>query len=301
MSRLQRRRFSEPAEVRRFPHGRVDVVELDDIVVGRMTYEPGWRWSQDVKPVAGTERCQYHHVGVTLQGRLRVEMPDGLEMEIGPGEVFEIPPGHDAWVVGDAPWVSVDFEAMRSYGRSIEDRGDRFLTSMLFTDIVGSTALAATLGASKWKELLARHNERAERVIDRHHGRLVETTGDGLLALFDGAERAVRSAIAVRGAMNALELEIRQGVHTGEIELVGGGVRGIAVHLAARIMALAGAGEILVSSTVHDLVDASGLAFEDRGSHELKGFSGARQVFAVVEEKAALEEPAALEKAAAQG
>jgi class 3 adenylate cyclase len=301
VSRLQRRRFSEPADVRRFPHGRVDVVELDDIVVGRMTYEPGWRWSQDVKPVAGTELCQYHHVGVTLQGRLRVEMPDGLEMEIGPGDVFEIPPGHDAWVVGDAPWVSVDFEAMRSYGRTIEDRGDRFLTSMLFTDIVGSTALAATLGPSKWKELLAQHNERAERVIDRHHGRLAETTGDGLLALFDGAERAVRSAIAVREAMKALDLEIRQGVHTGEIELVGGSVRGIAVHLAARIMALAGPGEILVSSTVRDLVDASGLAFLDRGAHELKGFSGARQVFAVVEEKAAVDEPAALEEAAAQG
>jgi class 3 adenylate cyclase len=287
VSRLQRARFSEPKEVRQFPNGRVDVVELDDIVVGRMTYQPGWRWSQDVKPVAGTERCQYHHVGVTLQGRLRVEMPDGTELEVGPGDVFEFPPGHDAWVVGDAPWVSVDFEAMRSYGRTIEDRGDRFLTSMLFTDIVGSTALASSLGAGGWNQLIAQHNERAERVIDRHHGRMVETTGDGLLALFDGAERAVRAAIAIRGAMKALDLEIRQGVHTGEVELVAGTARGIAVHLAARVMALAEAGEILVSSTVRDLVDASGLVFQDRGSYELKGFAGARHVFAVVEEATA--------------
>ena len=120
--RLQRRRFSEPADVRRFPHGQVDVVELDDVVVGRMTYQPGWRWSVDVKPIAGTEQCQYHHLGVTLDGRLRVQMPDGPELEIGPGDVFEIPPGHDAWVVGDSPWVSVDFEAMRTYGRTAEER-----------------------------------------------------------------------------------------------------------------------------------------------------------------------------------
>ena len=113
MARLQRKRFSEPVDVRRFPHGRVDIIELDDTVVGRMSYEPGWRWSVDVKPIATTESCQYHHVGVTLEGRLRVEMPDGTQLEIGPGDVFEIPPGHDAWVVGDTPWVSIDWEAMR--------------------------------------------------------------------------------------------------------------------------------------------------------------------------------------------
>jgi len=248
-----------------------------------MWYEPGWRWSIDVKPSAGTERCQYHHIGLTLQGRLRVEMPDGTELEVGPGDVFEIPPGHDAWVVGDGPWVSVDFEAMRTYGRSLEQRGDRVLASLLFTDIVDSTARAESLGDRAWHELLAQHNQVAERVIDRMSGRLVKTTGDGLLAVFDGAERADRAALAIRGALASLDLRIRAGVHSGEIELVGDDVRGLAVHAAARVMALAQGDEILVSGTVRDLLDGSNLQFEDRGSHPLKGLSGARPIFAVVE------------------
>jgi class 3 adenylate cyclase len=283
MSKLQRKRFGEPAEVREFPNGRVDVVELDDYVVGRMTYQPGWRWSHDVKPVAGTEWCQYHHIGVTLQGRLRVEMPDGIELEIGPGDVFEIPPGHDAWVIGDGPWVSVDFEAMRTYGRTSHEPGDRVLGSLLFTDIVESTALASRLGPRKWAELLGQHNERAERIIDRQHGRLIQTTGDGLVALFDGAERAVRAGIAIRGGLAALDLQIRAGVHVGEVELVGGNPRGLALHTAARVMAAARPGEILVSETVRTLMDATGFAFEDRGTHELKGLTGPRQLFAVTE------------------
>ena len=93
MARLQRKRFSEPVDVRRFPHGRVDIIELDDTVVGRMSYEPGWRWSVDVKPIATTESCQYHHVGVTLEGRLRVEMPDGTQLEIGVNGHVKVPTG----------------------------------------------------------------------------------------------------------------------------------------------------------------------------------------------------------------
>ncbi|MBA2756362.1 MAG: cupin domain-containing protein [Chloroflexi bacterium] len=90
--RLQRRRFSEPSHVRTIPRGRIDIVELDDTVVGRETYEPGWRWSVDVKPIAGTDTCQYHHLGVTLSGRLRAQMADGTELEVGPGDIFEMPP-----------------------------------------------------------------------------------------------------------------------------------------------------------------------------------------------------------------
>jgi class 3 adenylate cyclase len=283
MARLQRRRFSEPSAVRRFPRGRIDVVELDDNVVGRMTYEPGWRWSTDIKPIAGTERCQNHHLGITLQGRLRVEMPDGTELEVGPGEVFEFPPGHDAWVVGDEPWVSVDFLAMRTYGRSADERRERTLASILITDIVDSTARASELGPGQWRELLAAHNESAERVIDRLGGRLVKTTGDGVLALFASAEGAVRAAVAVKDAVEALGLQIRSGVDTGEVELLSGDVRGLAVHAAARISALATPGEVLVSGTTRDLLEASGLRFEDRGRHELKGLAGPRSIFALTE------------------
>jgi class 3 adenylate cyclase len=277
--RLQRRRFSEPSDVRTIPHGRIDVVDLDDTVVGRMTYEPGWRWSIDVQPIAGTDTCQYHHLGVTLSGRLRAQMSDGTELELDPGDVFEIPPGHDAWVVGDEPWVSVDFEAMRTFGRQRDARDERILATMVFTDIVDSTRSAREFGAARWRDLVGEHNRKASAAIDRHRGRLVKTTGDGVLAQFDGAERAVRGAAAIREAAHGLGLEIRAGVHTGEVELTADDVRGIAVHTAARIMAVAESGEILVSSTVMDLLDGSGLTFEDAGIHELKGLHGARQLY----------------------
>jgi class 3 adenylate cyclase len=277
--RLQRRRFSESSDVRTLPHGRIDVVDLDDTVVGRMTYEPGWRWSVDVKPIAGTDTCQYHHLGITLAGRLRAQMADGTELELAPGDIFEIPPGHDAWVVGDEPWVSVDFEAMRTFGRQRDDRDERILATMVFTDIVDSTRNAAALGAGRWHDLVGEHNRKASAAIDRHRGRLVKTTGDGVLAQFDGAERAVRAAVAIREAALGLGLEVRAGVHTGEVQMTADDVRGIAVHTAARIMAVAASGEILVSATVTDLLDGSGLIFEDAGAHELKGIPGARQLY----------------------
>jgi len=279
--RLQRRRFTEPSDVRTMPRGRIDVVELDDTLVGRMTYEPGWRWSVDIQPIAGTDTCQYHHVGVTLSGRLRAQMPDGTELEIGPGDVFEIPPGHDAWVVGDEPWVSVDFEAMRTYGKQLDARDERILASIVFTDIVDSTRRAEKLGAARWRDLVGEHNRKAASAIDRFRGRLVKTTGDGVLAQFDGAERAVRGAAAIRDAAQSLGLAIRAGVHTGEVQTVAGDVRGIAVHTAARIMAEAGSDEILVSATVMDLLDGSAVKFEDAGSHELKGLHGIRQLYRV--------------------
>ena len=288
--RLQRRRFTEPSDVRTIPHGRIDIVDLDDTVVGRMTYEPGWRWSVDVRPIARTDTCQYHHLGVTLSGRLRAQMADGTELELGPGDVFEIPPGHDAWVVGEEPWVSVDFEAMRTFGRQRDTRDERILATMVFTDIVDSTHRAGELGAGRWRDLVGEHNRKAAAAIDRHRGRLVKTTGDGVLAQFDGAERAVRSAAAIREAAGGLGLEVRAGVHTGEVELTADDVRGLAVHTAARIMAVAGSGEILVSATVMDLLEGSALTFEDAGIHELKGLRGARQLYRLETLDAALAE-----------
>jgi class 3 adenylate cyclase len=293
MARLQRRRFTDPDDVRAIPHGRIDVVELDDRVVGRMTYEPGWRWSVDIKPIAATDSCQFHHVGVTLSGRLRAQMRDGTELEIGPGDVFEIPPGHDAWVVGDEPWVSVDFEAMRAYARAEPASGRRTLFSILFTDIVDSTAQAVARGPASWRDIVRGHNELAEREIDRHEGRLVKTTGDGVIALFDSAERAVRAGSALRDVLKPLGIRIRAGVHTGEVELAPGDVRGVAVHTAARIMALASADDVWVSSTVRELVDGSGLEFADRGFHELKGLPGQRQLYALVRPRSGRARPLA--------
>jgi class 3 adenylate cyclase len=279
MARLQRRRFSEPDEVRTMPNGTVDVVSLDDRVIGRMSYQPGWRWSVDVKPIAATQSCQFHHVGVTISGRLRVEMTDGLELEIGPGEVFEIPPGHDAWVIGDEPWVSVDFEAMRSYARASTAGARRMLATIVMTDIVDSTARAVSLGASPWRDVVGRHNEMAEKLVDRHEGHLIKTTGDGIIAVFDSAELAVAAAAAFAESVLELGLHIRVGVHTGEIEPGATDVRGLAVHAAARIMAVAGPDEVLVSSTVRDLLEGTDFTFEDRGQHDLKGMPGSRQLY----------------------
>ena len=279
MARLQRRRFSEADEVRNHPNGTVEVVSLDDRVIGRMTYQPGWRWSVDVKPIAGTQSCQFHHVGITISGRLRVEMSEGLELEIGPGEVFEIPPGHDAWVVGDEPWVSVDFEAMRSFARPSSATARRLLATIVMTDIVDSTARAVSMRAARWRDVVGRHNELAEQVVDRHEGHVIKTTGDGIVAVFDSAELAVAAASALTRAVRALDLHIRVGVHTGEVEPGATDVRGLAVHAAARIMALAGPDEVLVSATVRDLLEGTDLAFEDRGQHDLKGLPGSRQLY----------------------
>ncbi len=285
MARLQRRRFEDSDDVRTISNGRIEVVELDDRVIGRMTYQPGWRWSVDVKPIAGTQTCQFHHVGVTTSGRLRVQMPDGLELEIGPGEVFEIPPGHDAWVVGEEPWVSVDFEAMRAYAKSQPDSGRRVLSSLLFTDIVDSTARAVAAGPARWRELVSRHNEVAERIIDQQGGRLVKTTGDGVIALFDSAERAVRAAGQLTEAMHAMAIEIRAAVHTGEVEQSQGDVRGVAVHTAARLLDTAHHGDVVVSSTVRELLDGTDLDFEDHGVFSLKGLPGERQLFRLLPER----------------
>ncbi|MEO6350547.1 MAG: adenylate/guanylate cyclase domain-containing protein [Candidatus Limnocylindrales bacterium] len=279
MARLQRRRFNETEDVRTTPRGRVEVVELDDRVVARMVWSPGWRWSDDVKPIAGTQSCQSHHVAIALSGQLRVQMTDGIEMEINGGEVFEIPPGHDAWVVGDEPFVSVDFESMRGFAKSDPGVVRRALATVLMTDIVDSTALAVAHGPARWQELVGRHNELSERIIDRHQGRLIKTTGDGVIGLFDSAERAVRAAISIAGSVEAVGLQVRAAVQTGEVEMSAGDVRGIVVHTVARMMSLAGGGEVVISATVRDLLDATDLDFEDFGLHELKGLPGQRQLY----------------------
>jgi len=275
--------FFRPDEIRSFDHGRLEVVNLGDESIGRQVFEPGWRWSIHVKPLAGTPSCEFHHLGYMVSGRFRTQMDDGSVLETSPGDVFDIPAGHDAWVVGDEPAVSIQWSGIRTFGAPLLAAGERVLTTVLFTDIVDSTTRAVSLGDRAWQTLLAGHNEQVRRALDRHAGLEVKTTGDGFLARFDAPARAVRCAAAIRSATRELGLEVRAAAHTGEVEIVGDDIRGVAVHMAARILALADPGEILLSSTTRDLVDGSGMAFADRGRHELKGIDGVRQVFALKE------------------
>ena len=158
---------------------------------------------------------------------------------------------------------------------------DRILATVLFTDIVGSTEKAAAIGDRRWRDLLESHHSAVRRNLDRFRGREVKTTGDGFLAVFDGPARGVRCACAIADEIRPLGIEVRAGLHTGECEIMGDDYGGLAVHIGARVAALAGPGEVLVSSTVKDLVAGSGLHFNDHGSQSLKGVPGEWRIFAV--------------------
>ena len=280
---LRRKRFDRPDETRPFLRGRIEVVELGELVIGRAIYEPGWRWSESVKPIAGTESCRYHHVGYVVSGQLQVEMDEGASLLLRPDDVYEIPPGHDAWVVGDEPWVTVDYAGRRTFAKSPMATTDRILSSVVFTDLSKSTQTARELGDVRWAAVLADHNQAVRREIERFAGREIQTTGDGFLVIFDSPSRAVRGARAIVSAAEPMGLTSRAAVHSGEIELVGAEVRGIVVHAAARILGIAGPGEVLVSDTVRDLLAGSGLKFDERGEHELRGLEGTRRLFRLVD------------------
>ena len=186
---------------------------------------------------------------------------------------------HLPWA-GDADAVLGEIEEFLTGARSLPE-ADRVLATVMFTDIVGSTERAAKLGDARWRELLASHQASVRRELTRFRGREVKTLGDGCLATFDGPARAIRCGHAIAEAARSSDLEVRVGLHSGEVELMGEDVGGIAVHIAARVGALADAGEVLVSSTVKDLVAGSGLRFDDRGTQRLKGVPDEWQLFAV--------------------
>jgi class 3 adenylate cyclase/pimeloyl-ACP methyl ester carboxylesterase len=180
------------------------------------------------------------------------------------------------------PWRE-SFQTIHQFvtGQQAEVADDRVLATVLFTDIVDSTRRAAEMGDRDWHALLDAHDAVVRSQLARFRGREVNTSGDGFLAMFDGPQRAIRCAMAIRDAVRSLGIQVRAGLHTGECEIRGGDIGGIAVHIGARVSALAGPNDVLVSSTLRDLVIGSGLEFEDRGAHELKGVPGEWQIFAV--------------------
>ncbi len=206
-----------------------------------------------------------------------------LAAQIPMAKYVELPGVDHFWFEGDSEIILAEVEEFVTGVRPIPVP-DRVLLTVLFTDIVDSTRRASQLGDRRWRDLLEQHHRAVRAELERFRGREIDTAGDGFLAVFDGPARAIRCALAITTAVRDLGVEIRVGVHTGECEIIGASVAGLAVHIGARVSALAGPGGVLVSSTVKDLVVGSGFLFKERGRYELKGVPGEWQVFVVIKE-----------------
>ena len=233
----------------------------------------------DVRELLASVQCPTLVLHRTGDRDSRVEEGQYIAERI-PGAQYVELKGDDHLVAIDPDQILDEVEEFLTGARPAPP-SHRVLTTVLFTDVVGSTEHLQRLGDEAWAALLDRHHDAVRTELRRYSGEELDTAGDGFLAAFDGPARAIRCALGVREVLRPLGLELRAGVHTGEVERrPGEKPRGIALHLGARIASVAAAGEVLVSSTTHDLVAGSGLEFEDRGEHELKGIEGARRLFA---------------------
>ena len=233
---------------------------------------------RDILPSIRVPTLIAHRTGDT---QFRVGHGRYLAEHIKDARLLEFP-GDDHFFVGhDLEELAGEIEEFVTGSRSAV-AADRVLATVMFTDIVDSTTAAAAMGDRAWRGLLDRHDEAVRRQVERYRGEVVKQTGDGIAATFDGPGRAITCACAIRDVVRPLGLEIRAGLHTGEIDRRGDDVSGVGVHIAARVAALAQPGEVLVSSTVKDLVVGSGIAFEDRGTHQLKGVPDEWRLLSVV-------------------
>jgi class 3 adenylate cyclase len=280
MSRVEVRDLGEPEAVVSYPLGATYQVRLAQTVISRHVLQPGWSWEEHAKPLAGTSSCELYHRGVVLSGRMGIRTDEGDELIIDPNQVFDLPPGHVTWVEGNDVLVMVDWAG--GAGFDARPGGEaRSMATILFTDIVDSTALARDAGDASWKRTVAMHEDVVRSVLAGFGGREVETAGDSFLVVFDSAEGAIRCGLELVGALGAIQVPIRVGIHCGEVVMTGDHVRGLAVHAAARIVDRAGAGEVLVSGIARDLAEgATGLTFESRGRHRLKGLEREHELFA---------------------
>jgi pimeloyl-ACP methyl ester carboxylesterase/class 3 adenylate cyclase len=239
----------------------------------------------DVRHVLPAIRVPTLMVHGTDDATVPIEAARWMATRVPGAQLVESPGGGHLQFGRDWPFVNAEIRRFLTdvweAGAWDEAEPDRVLATILFTDIVGSSERAADLGDRAWRELLDRHHASVRRELLRFRGQEVDTAGDGFLATFDGPARAIRCACSIVGAVRELGLDVRVGLHTGECELADGRIAGIAVHTGARVAALAAAGEVLVSHTVRDLVAGSGLRFEDRGSHELKGIRGEWRLYRV--------------------
>jgi class 3 adenylate cyclase len=280
VSPVEVRDLGEPEAVVTDPLRASSQVRLAGTVVTRHVLQPGWSWEAHAQPLVGTASCELYHRGVVLKGRMGIRTDEGEEVVIGPNQVFDLPPGHVTWVEGDEELVMVDWAGGAGFDTQ-PGKGARVMATILFTDIVDSTVHAQTEGDAAWKRTVAMHEDVVRTVLVRFGGREVETAGDSFLIVFDGAERAIRGGLELVEALAAIRVSIRVGIHSGEVALSDERVWGVAVHAAARILAEAGSGEVLVSGTTRDLAEgAAGLVFESRGRYRLKGLEREHELFA---------------------
>jgi len=235
----------------------------------------------DVRAILPTVRVPTLVLHRRNDSLIPVEFGRDLATQIPGAKFIEYPGSDHAFYFGDVEGMLGDIEEfITGHRESFSTEFERVLATVLFTDIVDSTRSAAKMGDQTWRRLLDSHDELAKQMVEKHRGTLIKSTGDGILATFDGPGRAVRCALAFETASRQIGLRLRAGLHTGEIEIRGRDIGGIAVHAAARVMAQSNADEVLVSRVVTDLVAGAGLKFSDRGSHELKGLPGRWGLFA---------------------
>jgi class 3 adenylate cyclase len=237
-------------------------------------------YTSDVRHVLPAIRVPTLVISHKESARIPPETSRYLADNIAGARFVELPGSENLIWAGDQSAV-IDLVQEFFTGAPPNEQPDRVLATVLFSDIVGSTERAAALGDRRWKELLDAHDELSQRIVERYRGRVVDRQGDGFLATFDGPARAIRCALELRDGMKELGIQTRAGLHTGEIERRGANIGGIAVHIGARVSAVAGSEEVLVSRTVVDLVAGSEIAFSERGEHELKGVPGRWALFAV--------------------
>ena len=256
--------------------GRIERYSASPGTIGQIMQWIGQTDVRDVLPTIRVPTLVMHRRDDTF---LKVEHSRYIAANIPGARYVELEGSEGLFSEGDSEAIIGEIEEFLT-GTRHEREPDRVLATVLFTDIVGATGHAASLGDSDWRSLLERHDQLARRQVERHRGRYVKSTGDGMLATFDGPARAIRAAEAIEAGVRELGIEIRAGLHTGECEVMDGDVGGLAVHIGARVMAQAKAGEVLVSSTVRDLVVGSGIGFAERGEHELRGVPGEWRLFA---------------------
>jgi class 3 adenylate cyclase len=233
----------------------------------------------DVRPILPSIRVPTFIIHRQGDVRVNVEAGRFMARQIPNAKYLEVPGSdHTLWT-GETERILDEVEEFLTGSRSAIE-SDRVLATVLFTDIVNSTKRAETIGDRAWHDVLDRHNALVRREISRHRGHEVRTMGDGFLATFDGPARSIRCALAINEGVEALGLQVRAGLHTGEVEMADDDLSGIAVHIASRVATMAKPGQVLVSNTVRDLVAGSNIRFHDEGSHSLKGLTESVRLFA---------------------